>query len=82
MSGSVPRRERPDGWERVDMPHAPDGMTVYEVAEALGLSHGRVQQIEYRALCKLRAWYGGFKREDPASGDGPYSPPDPSASSE
>ena len=60
---NVPARERPQGWDLVDMPHRPDGMTYTECAEALGVSVARVQQIEYRALCKLRRWYGGFQRE-------------------
>ena len=59
----VPARERPEGWERVDMPHDPDGMTYTECAAALGVSVARVQQIEYRAMQKLRLWYGGFQRE-------------------
>ena len=64
MSQNVPRREKPEGWDRVDMPHAPDGMTVEEVAVEMGLSRGRILQIEYRALEKLRAAYGGFTREE------------------
>ena len=40
--------------ERDHLLRYPDGMTLHEVARALGVSHERVWQIERRALAKLR----------------------------
>ena len=41
-------------WEREYMRLYPDGMTLHQVARALGVSHNDIWNVERRALAKLR----------------------------
>ena len=61
MARGGPRRyHRPERaeWETQRHPHEPDGMTYEQIARVLGVSRQAVQQIEYRALVKLRRMCG------------------------
>lgn len=50
-------------WEREYVRLYPDGMTLHQVARALGVSHERVWQIERRALAKVKAALAAMETE-------------------